>query len=750
MCPPTAPPSSLTCSALSSTVETLSIAYCSTLVPYLLSTVFDCGDPFYCIRCDVVSRSLFFGTSTGSSYLVLSITGQSSSPCWVLASSACPRCRESGRSRGNARRSLHSVFFAKVVDAYRGYLSSWVPQVLCEPGCSSGLCPGEFPTEPVTSEAHPYSAQCGVSLARLWPVRGRRTRVKHVTGLTGLDEAFRHSWYQRKAVVMAVRRDWGGGGDDPEESTQRMIERIWESLTDIRTRMDQQAPIPPVTREEVPVAPVPPQPGVEVPFVAPVPPLAPVIAAEEPVVQIERFLRLQPPTYTRGPNPDAAEHWIHEIERVFMTMRCPAADRVVLATFQLRGFAQEWWRLKMQTTFAGRIEGAITWSKFLEVFNDTFFPLQVQQAKREQFRTLQQGESSVLEYQMRFMALSRTVEEVAQKAATLERAVRTRQVGESGSGSFRLSQQSAGVSKGKASAGPSSSGFGKWGQKLKQTFKGNGRGWGGRQQVQQGHGKLEVEESQQSTVRQPTIPPGYRGVQQPQQSQQPSTACPRCRESGRSRGNARRLLHSVFFAKVVDVYRGYLSSWVPQVLLTSEAHPDSPHVRARRRFLYRHPLRSRVVAVLAQRLQQCSFSFFGLQQAKREQFRTLQQGETSVLEYQMRFMALSRHLKVKEEDGEVVSKFSGVVLGFGIFGVSSLPGVREKQGKRQEIVVDAYRGYLSSWVPQVLCEPGCSSGLCPVTSEAHPYSAQVRARRRFLYRRPVRSHVVAVLAQRLQ
>ncbi|MQL73936.1 hypothetical protein Taro_006289, partial [Colocasia esculenta] len=45
---------------------------------------------------------------------------------------------------------------------------------------------------------------------------------------------------------MADRRDWGGGGDDPEESTQRMIERIWESLTDIRMKIDQQAPVQPV------------------------------------------------------------------------------------------------------------------------------------------------------------------------------------------------------------------------------------------------------------------------------------------------------------------------------------------------------------------------------------------------------------------------------------------------------------------------------------------------------------------------
>ncbi|MQM11477.1 hypothetical protein Taro_044386 [Colocasia esculenta] len=126
---------------------------------------------------------------------------------------------------------------------------------------------GEFPTEPLTSEAHPYSPQV-------------------------------------KEVKMADRRDWGGGGEDPEESTQHMIERIWESLTDIRMRMDQQAPVPPVPSVAgVPVAPVPPPPGVEVPYVAPVPP-PPIVAAEEPVMQIEKFLRLQPPTYIGGPNPD--------------------------------------------------------------------------------------------------------------------------------------------------------------------------------------------------------------------------------------------------------------------------------------------------------------------------------------------------------------------------------------------------------------------------------------------------------------
>ncbi|MQL81680.1 hypothetical protein Taro_014141 [Colocasia esculenta] len=37
-----------------------------------------------------------------------------------------------------------------------------------------------------------------VSLARLQPVHGRRTRIKYVISLTDLNEVFRHSWYQSK------------------------------------------------------------------------------------------------------------------------------------------------------------------------------------------------------------------------------------------------------------------------------------------------------------------------------------------------------------------------------------------------------------------------------------------------------------------------------------------------------------------------------------------------------------------------
>ncbi|MQL68292.1 hypothetical protein Taro_000576 [Colocasia esculenta] len=172
--------------------------------------------------------------------------------------------------------------------------------------------------------------------------------------VTGLAEAFRHSWYQSKKFL-----EW------LIEEIRVVEEMIWRKVPN--------APVPPVAvppgdGEAVPVAPV--LPRVEVPFAAPVPPPPLVLIAEELVMQVEKFLRLQPPTYLGGPNPDIAEHWVHEIERVFATMRCPAADKVVLAAYQLRGFALEWWRLKMQTTFAGRTEEAITWSEFLDFPTD--------------------------------------------------------------------------------------------------------------------------------------------------------------------------------------------------------------------------------------------------------------------------------------------------------------------------------------------------------------------------------------------
>ncbi|MQL74065.1 hypothetical protein Taro_006415, partial [Colocasia esculenta] len=182
---------------------------------------------------------------------------------------------------------------------------------------------GEFPTEPVTREAYPYPPQ----------VRARRTS-HDCRPAQGRAIAVQGQYLQRcssNCVVLQrcsfvvvyflqlyLGRLWwwrrGSGGKHPANDRKNLGEphgysskngSVGASTTGCSATWDGEA---------VPVAPVPPR--VEVPFVAPMPPPPPVLIAEEPVMQVEKFIRVQPPTYSGGPNPDTAKHWVHEIERV--------------------------------------------------------------------------------------------------------------------------------------------------------------------------------------------------------------------------------------------------------------------------------------------------------------------------------------------------------------------------------------------------------------------------------------------------
>ncbi|MQL82489.1 hypothetical protein Taro_014947 [Colocasia esculenta] len=125
--------------------------------------------------------------------------------------------------------------------------------------------------------------------------------------------------------------------------------------------------------------------------------------------------------------------------------------------------------------------------------------------------------------------------------------------------------------------------------------------------------------------------------------------------------------------------------------------------------------------------------------------------------------------KATSNPGEEATAIS---VGFGRFSVFSPQEARVERGKHQGIIglrVLREGGFVymaGSTMPTVVTSPvGCprfsvsqavSSGLLPlgefptepVTSEAHPYSPQVKARRRFRYHLPVQGRDAAVLGQR--
>ncbi|MQM16776.1 hypothetical protein Taro_049739 [Colocasia esculenta] len=68
-----------------------------------------------------------------------------------------------------------------------------------------------------------------------------------------------------------------------------------------------QPEVPPVVRQQTPVA---------------------AVAPEDRMALLEMFLHLRPPTFSSDHDPDRAESWVHELERTFETMDCAELDQV--------------------------------------------------------------------------------------------------------------------------------------------------------------------------------------------------------------------------------------------------------------------------------------------------------------------------------------------------------------------------------------------------------------------------------------
>src|SRR5262249_14101456 len=91
---------------------------------------------------------------------------------------------------------------------------------------------------------------------------------------------------------------------------------------------------------------------------------------------MERFRRMGPPFFKGESNPDVAESWICETEKIFRAIRCPEEDKVILATFTLQDRADIWWTSALRTIFRNRVD--IAWGDFLATFREKFFPEHIQ------------------------------------------------------------------------------------------------------------------------------------------------------------------------------------------------------------------------------------------------------------------------------------------------------------------------------------------------------------------------------------
>ena len=80
---------------------------------------------------------------------------------------------------------------------------------------------------------------------------------------------------------------------------------------------------------------------------------------------------MTPPTFHGGSDHLAAESWIDQIVKALDSIRVTDdTDRILLATYQLRGSADLWWKSVRDT----RDVTIMSWKPFQSLFIEQYFP----------------------------------------------------------------------------------------------------------------------------------------------------------------------------------------------------------------------------------------------------------------------------------------------------------------------------------------------------------------------------------------
>jgi len=120
---------------------------------------------------------------------------------------------------------------------------------------------------------------------------------------------------------------------------------------------------------------------------------------------LETFLRNHPPTFKGRYDPNGAQKWLKEIERIFRVMQCSEVQKVRFGTHMLAEEADDWWVAELPIL---EQDGAVvTWTVFRREFLGRYFPEDVRGKKEIEFLELKQGDMSVTEYAAKFVELAK-------------------------------------------------------------------------------------------------------------------------------------------------------------------------------------------------------------------------------------------------------------------------------------------------------------------------------------------------------
>jgi len=127
-----------------------------------------------------------------------------------------------------------------------------------------------------------------------------------------------------------------------------------------------------------------------------------------PPVQVRdkrrEFMKGCPPIFTHASDPLEADDWLRAVEKQLNIAQCNEMEKVLYASRQLQGAAQEWWKSYQY----GRPNNAppVTSREFTESFRSYHIPEGLIELKQEEVRALKQGSMTVSKYRDKFAQLS--------------------------------------------------------------------------------------------------------------------------------------------------------------------------------------------------------------------------------------------------------------------------------------------------------------------------------------------------------
>uniref|UniRef100_A0A151UES5 CCHC-type domain-containing protein n=2 Tax=Cajanus cajan TaxID=3821 RepID=A0A151UES5_CAJCA len=119
---------------------------------------------------------------------------------------------------------------------------------------------------------------------------------------------------------------------------------------------------------------------------------------------LAEFRKCHPPQFKGEADPEVADHWICELEKIFAVLGCSQERRLAYVVYMLIGEAEHWWRGTHHMLTARGV--VVDWECFRRMFLEKYFPESVRHAKEAEFMRLHQGGMTVSEYAMKFEHLA--------------------------------------------------------------------------------------------------------------------------------------------------------------------------------------------------------------------------------------------------------------------------------------------------------------------------------------------------------